>query len=310
MMRSIRLAIPATVLSLCAPMPCAHAQCPADVTGDGTVGTADLVDVMLAWGPCAAQCPADLDASGTVDTEDLVQVLIGWGPCPNDGPCVSETILHIEASSALGSATMSFPLEEGVWLSDSVYIWCLSSGCETVFPPDDPHELVDPNTGATIGTVLFARVKVVFGSRLDVEAKVVSGDAPTSFVFSTATVSMDTIDASIAEGRSLASAAISDMNCDGWAEVFGLGPDEGVLRATYNGGDDLFAELLGGAAVEGSCWPFLGYGSAADPQSGYRAVGDSVSDIAAELAFEVTSGDWAQVTGKFWILPEPGACQD
>jgi hypothetical protein len=55
-------------------------ECPGDLDGDGAVGFGDVLDVIAAWGPCAA-CPEDLDGNGAVGFSDLL-VLIGvWGPC-------------------------------------------------------------------------------------------------------------------------------------------------------------------------------------------------------------------------------------
>ena len=55
--------------------------CGADVTGDGVVGVEDLVEVVLAWGPCGVPCAADVDGDGVVGVNDLVEVILGWGPC-------------------------------------------------------------------------------------------------------------------------------------------------------------------------------------------------------------------------------------
>ncbi len=54
---------------------------PGDVNGDGVVDVSDLVEVVLAWGPCPVPptgCPADLDQSGNVDVNDLVTVIVNW----------------------------------------------------------------------------------------------------------------------------------------------------------------------------------------------------------------------------------------
>lgn len=55
--------------------------CPADVDGDGAVGTSDLLMVLAQWGTCASDCAADANGDGAVDTTDLLAVLGGWGPC-------------------------------------------------------------------------------------------------------------------------------------------------------------------------------------------------------------------------------------
>lgn len=53
-----------------------------DASMDGAVDVADIVAVILAWGPCPAPpaaCPADLDRDGDVDVQDLVEVILHWG---------------------------------------------------------------------------------------------------------------------------------------------------------------------------------------------------------------------------------------
>ncbi|MHC5027479.1 MAG: hypothetical protein ACYTGR_12060, partial [Planctomycetota bacterium] len=60
--------------------------CPADITGDGTVGLGDLLDLLAAWGSCS-HCPEDINGDGEVDFQDLIVVLSDWGPCPQPGAC-------------------------------------------------------------------------------------------------------------------------------------------------------------------------------------------------------------------------------
>jgi hypothetical protein len=55
--------------------------CPADLDGSGGVAFGDLLQMLVAWGPCL-DCPADLDGSGDVGFGDLLQLLVAWGPCP------------------------------------------------------------------------------------------------------------------------------------------------------------------------------------------------------------------------------------
>jgi hypothetical protein len=67
------------------PGPACGVQCPADINGDHTVGVADLLTVISAWGPCPAPpapCPADLNHDGTVGVADLLTVISSWGACP------------------------------------------------------------------------------------------------------------------------------------------------------------------------------------------------------------------------------------
>jgi probable HAF family extracellular repeat protein len=50
----------------------------ADLDADGTIGFADLIVLLGAWGPCADECLADIDGSGTVGFADLLALLAAW----------------------------------------------------------------------------------------------------------------------------------------------------------------------------------------------------------------------------------------
>ncbi|MAB83166.1 MAG: hypothetical protein CMJ24_06985 [Phycisphaerae bacterium] len=49
-----------------------------DVTGDGTVGIADLLDVISTWGRCPC-CRSDINGDGSVDISELLNVISNWG---------------------------------------------------------------------------------------------------------------------------------------------------------------------------------------------------------------------------------------
>lgn len=55
-------------------------SCPADLDGDGTVATGDLLALFAEWGPNPGS-PADLDGDGTVSTNDMLTLFANWGPC-------------------------------------------------------------------------------------------------------------------------------------------------------------------------------------------------------------------------------------
>lgn len=57
------------------------AVCDGDVTGDGLVGIADLIAVIVDF-HCTGTCTGDADGNGVVDALDLIEVLLGWGLCP------------------------------------------------------------------------------------------------------------------------------------------------------------------------------------------------------------------------------------
>ncbi|MDP7028755.1 MAG: hypothetical protein QF733_00875 [Phycisphaerales bacterium] len=54
--------------------------CLADLSGDGQVGTDDVLAIIGMWGPCGG-CPEDLSGDGIVGADDLLEVLSQWGPC-------------------------------------------------------------------------------------------------------------------------------------------------------------------------------------------------------------------------------------
>ena len=54
--------------------------CPADLDGDGTVGFADLTQLLSAWGACPG-CPEDLTGDDAVGFADLTALLGASGPC-------------------------------------------------------------------------------------------------------------------------------------------------------------------------------------------------------------------------------------
>ncbi len=56
-------------------------NCPADLSGDNTVSSADLAILLGGWGGLGAFTPSDLDSSGVVDSADLAIMLSAWGPC-------------------------------------------------------------------------------------------------------------------------------------------------------------------------------------------------------------------------------------
>ena len=55
------------------------ADCPADLTGDGSIGAEDIAILLGAWGSSG---PADLTGDGTVGADDLAVLLGAWGACP------------------------------------------------------------------------------------------------------------------------------------------------------------------------------------------------------------------------------------
>ena len=64
------------------PIAVVSSDCPADLTGDGEVGSPDLAVLLGNWGACPAPCPADLAyCDNLVNAADLAFLLFSWGFC-------------------------------------------------------------------------------------------------------------------------------------------------------------------------------------------------------------------------------------
>ena len=76
-------------------------SCPADFDGCGSVGAFDLLQLLVAWGPCPG-CEEDLDCNGVVGATDLLTLLAAYGPCPNANaqpPCPGD----LDGNGVIGS---------------------------------------------------------------------------------------------------------------------------------------------------------------------------------------------------------------
>jgi hypothetical protein len=60
-------------------LPAVDAPCSADLSGDGTVGPADLAQLLNAWG--SPKSAADINGDGAVNAQDLAAMLAAWGDC-------------------------------------------------------------------------------------------------------------------------------------------------------------------------------------------------------------------------------------
>ena len=52
-----------------------------DADDDGTVGSPDLIAVILDWGSDGSGNGGDVNGDGVVDISDLLTVILGWGTC-------------------------------------------------------------------------------------------------------------------------------------------------------------------------------------------------------------------------------------
>ncbi|MCP3905105.1 MAG: hypothetical protein GY715_15885 [Planctomycetes bacterium] len=64
---------------------CVDDPCPWDLSGNGSVDFADILQVIANWGPCPLPCPpscfGDLSGNCAVDFADILQIIANWGPC-------------------------------------------------------------------------------------------------------------------------------------------------------------------------------------------------------------------------------------
>ena len=69
---------------------CVENNCPADLDGDGTVGSADLAALLSAWG----SGKIDLDGDGVAGSSDLAAMLSAWGRLPVSGAQAPSEVVH------------------------------------------------------------------------------------------------------------------------------------------------------------------------------------------------------------------------
>ncbi len=62
------------------PDECEDPTCDGDLDGSGALDFADVMMIVVGWGPCDA-CPEDIDRDGTVGFSDILYVLGHWGAC-------------------------------------------------------------------------------------------------------------------------------------------------------------------------------------------------------------------------------------
>ncbi|MGE0478951.1 MAG: hypothetical protein AB7Q17_00640 [Phycisphaerae bacterium] len=213
---------------------------------------------------------------------------------------LEDEALSIEAVSALGAATLHVTAAEMNW----------DAAGRRLFWSTTSRALVDAQSGATIATLTLASLSLRQCSRVDLSLAVDAGAADAVITVRTGRLSFDTIAAADATARATASVSISDRNSNG-AVLAGVGaPGTPVYRARVNGGPDhgaLFSGLVGalqaGAGGNASAYQ-------ADPQTGFRAVGAPVSDVAVELVFSLSAGDRGSASTVFDVDPNPAACAD
>lgn len=138
--------------------------------------------------------------------------------------------------------------------------------------------------------------------QINLSFAVQAGGVDTAFTITSGTLSFTTIQN--ADGQASSAFTVTDTNNNG-ATLTGDNGDGNAYNTYYNGTGNLFSGQVAGLSVPaGSRSRSTGSN---DPASGYRSVGADVSDMTAQVKFELTARDLASGTTQYEIVPEPSA---
>jgi uncharacterized protein (TIGR03382 family) len=209
---------------------------------------------------------------------------------------ISDIVIRIEASNALGTAVFQGHLSDGTFYEGGEYIWELRS----------PTTLFS-DSGQMIASITGARVRCVDDPVVQLNFSVSAGSIMTSFTITSPTLSFGTI--SQAEGR--VSAGVTTTDVDGDGSNMSPSAQPGMYTSRYNGavpGGTLFADLLPNSVMAGAFSSNTANGSF--PGGGaFSAIANPVSDMSARYNFTLSANDDASGTSTYEIrpVPAPGA---
>lgn len=213
-----------------------------------------------------------------------VAILFILGPSANAD--FIGTVLTVEASSSLGSASQSWDLPAG---ASGDLQWTLDERCEFLGPG---NEFIGSINNAVVGLMGDPVVSLSFA--------VNAGNAATTFTLTTALVSFSPLTNVTAYAS--AGVTLTDGNAlpGNGASLDLVPPRTGLYQATYNGGTT-FIELLASQSKSGP-----GSISAAS-NSGILSIAGAVTDIQASYSFTLSADDDASGTSRFEVtgVPEP-----
>lgn len=208
--------------------------------------------------------------------------------------------VSVTASNGQGTATWSLPLPDNV----PSFNW----------RTDENIELRDPTNNNLIGVIDSIGIGLQGlppdrgnpSPQVSLNFAVQAGNLNTDFTIASTLVSFTTINSPL--GRANAGFSVSDLTGDG-VRLEGRSPGNTSYLAQYNGfvpGGSTFASGLGlleslapgGSDVEQMNFP--------DPVN-YAPIGTPVSDISAQIAFNLTALDLASGTSNYQLIPEPSS---
>lgn len=198
---------------------------------------------------------------------------------------LSGDAFSITASNSDGTASYSASLEDMEWDAESnTWTWSLGA----------PVELTD-DEGDTIGWLNGGNAFIAGDPAINFGFAVQAGSSDTTFSISSAGLSFGTIASPLAQ----AGAAFTITDTDKTGATFDTGRGK-AYTADTDGGN--FAKLVGSFSA-GS-----GHSASSDdnePDSGYTALGYSVSSMSSGVSFTLSANDLASGTNSFEVIPEP-----
>ena len=194
------------------------------------------------------------------------------------------SVLTVEATSSAGTASHSWdlpsePSDRLVWSLDGTYDFLGAQG-------------------GLIGSINQAVVTLEGDPAVGLSFAVSAGNADTTFTITTASVSFPGLTS--ATGFASAGVTLTDRDSipGNGASLALTKTNTGLYQATYNSGTT-FSELLGTLSIanKGTI--------SANANSGFQAIGGTVTDIQASYSFTLSKNDSASGTSQFEVVPEP-----
>lgn len=206
---------------------------------------------------------------------------------------ISGSLVHIEATSSLGTASLDFvtntDFSEGV-LTDGI---------------SDSVDLTTED-GTVIATITNLNVLLIADPVVNMNFSVFAGAADTSFTLTSTLLSFGGI--SGASGRASGSVSVTDSNGNG-ALMTGDYDGAKAFRAFYNGAvagaGNVFATLIDSPVTIPD-----GFGSdksSEESGAGFDAIPGTVSSMSTEFKFTVSARDQVGGTSTFVVVPSPAS---
>lgn len=218
----------------------------------------------------------------------------GLGLAASASAEISDIVLRIEATNALGTAVYEGHLSDGQFYGGGEYIW----------ESNAPIMMLN-QSGQVIASFNGARVRCIEDPIVQLNFSVSAGSLATTFTITSPLLSFPTLNP--ASGRATAGVTVTDTNGDG--ATMGADGQPSLYTAHYNGavpGGTTFADLLG-ASVAAAAFDSA-TASASSPGGGlYAPIAGPVSDMSARFRFTLTANDEASGTSSYEIIPAPGA---